>query len=206
MDGDGENGRGTMLDLVRTNVERRYGQATWAALLGRVRAVEGVEGNGASGLGARRGQGTDANAPSDALACWLGRQAVARAARDWPDVFERNPDLRALLLGLDGHTAGPASSGHDEASLAVRVHPAVDRELFVTVDGDGACCALIEGLIAGAAEHYGERIRLELLKCCKWGDNRCVIRVGFDAVDSQVDYRFAPLSAAEPTGRRVRVV
>lgn len=203
MDGDGENGTGTMLDLVRTNVERRYGQTTWAALLGRLRAVEG---NGASGLGARRGQGTDANAPSDALACWLGRQAVARAARDWPDVFERNPDLRAFLLGLDGRTGGRGFSGGDEVQLAVQVHHAVDRDLFVTVDGDGASCALIEGLIAGAAEHYGERIRLELLKCCKWGDNRCVIRVGFDAVDSQVDYRFAPLSAAEPAGRRVRVV
>lgn len=210
---------GSMLDVVRSNVERRFGRSTWAALVGGVDHgsrvgggdVEGSLGdagsaNGSRPAGRRESGRQGENAPSDALACWLGRQAIAGAARERPELFDRSPELRSFLASLDGCTVGPAADGEEVIPLAVEVHRSVDDDLFVTVDGEAACCALVEGLIAGAAEHYGERVRLELLKCCKWGDNRCVIRVAFDVVGSDVDFGFAPLSAAEPAERRARVV
>lgn len=194
---------GSVLDLVRTGVERRYGRTTWTALVG-----------GPERLVARPGDRPDPDSPaplvpdtpSEALACWLGRQAVALLARERPELFQGDRELRSFLFGLSGRTAAGGPGEVETVPLAVEVRPAVDSDLLVRVDGDGACCALVEGLIAGGADHYGERARIELLKCRRRGDNRCVIRVGFDVAGPEVDFRFAPLSAPEPVGRRVRVV
>lgn len=198
---------GTMLDLVRKNVERRYGRSTWATMVGGPdappAAPPGTREGGEDGGKPRPSAG---DAPSDALACWLGRQAVARVSLDGSDLLGRHGGLRSFLSSLDGRTAGPSLHGEEELSLTVGVFEAVDADLFVAVDGDGACCALVEGLIAGAADHYGERARLELLKCRKRGDNRCVIRVGFEAADRDAGLYFLPLSAEEPAGKGVRVV
>lgn len=196
---------GTMLDLVRRKVERRYGRATWATLVGAPKAPAADllgTGDQAAGTVAR----SAADTPSDALACWLGRQAVARVARDWPELLSRHGNLRAFLLGLDGRTAGPALHGEEHLSLAVRVFESVDGALVVTVDGNGACCALVEGLIAGAADRYEQSARLQLLKCRKRGDNRCVIRVGFDASEAEAEFHLSPLSAERSEVPRIRVV
>lgn len=194
---------GTMLDLLRKNVERRYGRTTWATLVG------GPEAPAAGRAVGREPNGAESranDAPSEALACWLGRQGVARVARDWPDLFDRHPDLRTFLTDLGGRTGGPALHGDDELSLGVSVFEGVDSDLFVRVEGEGSCCALVEGLIAGAAERYGERARLELLKCRHRGDNRCVIRVAFDVAEADGDLYFLPLSAERRAERRARVV
>jgi predicted hydrocarbon binding protein len=194
----------TMLDLVRKTVERRYGRTTWASLVG-APAVAGAPASGMDGeAGAPRSGPTEADVPSDALACWLGRQAVARLARQRPELFRRQRDLRTFLLALHRRTHGPALYEVALPSPAVDVYEAVDGQLLVSVVGEAACCALVEGLIAGAADRYGEAVRLELLKCRKRGDNRCVIRVSFDTADSDAGFYLAPLSAAD--GLRARVV
>lgn len=196
----------TLLDLVRKTVERRYGRATWTSLVG-APAVGGALVSGEEAQADASSNGSPAaDAPSDALACWLGRQAVARLARQRPELFRRHGGLRAFLLALHYRTAGPSLYDPERPSLAVGVHEAVDGQLLVSVDGQAACCAFVEGLIAGAADRYGERARLELLKCRKRGDNRCVIRVGFDAADADAGLYLAPLSAEAPAGPRVRVV
>jgi predicted hydrocarbon binding protein len=38
-------------------------------------------------------------------------------------------------------------------------------------------CAFAEGLLHGAADHYGERIEIERPACLKRGDDRCVLAV-----------------------------
>lgn len=196
----------TMLDLVRNTVERRYGRLTWTALVG-APAAEGGLASGEEGDARASSNGSlGADAPSDALACWLGRQTVARLAQERPDLFRRHQGLRPFLLALHDPTAGPALYNPERPSLSVDVHDAVDGQLLVSVDGDAACCALVEGLIAGAADRYGESACLALLKCRKRGDNRCVIRVSFQVADSDAGLHLAPLSAEAANGPRVRVV
>lgn len=38
-------------------------------------------------------------------------------------------------------------------------------------------CAFAEGLLHGAADHYGERLAIERPQCVKRGDDRCVLAV-----------------------------
>jgi len=40
-------------------------------------------------------------------------------------------------------------------------------------------CALAEGLIAGAAGHFSERVAVAQPECMRRGDARCVFRVSF---------------------------
>lgn len=196
-----------MLDLVRQSLKRRYGPRLWASLVGGAKSAGGDEAN----PGTREGGPLsaepmeDGDAPSDALACWLGRQAVPRIARRHPDLFGRHRDLRSFLVALDGRTAAPGPE--DEPPLAVHVAEAPDGDLLISVEGRGSCCALVEGVIAGAADHFGESALLELLKCRKRGDNRCVTRVAFQDVGARArGVYFVPLSAAagaEPAFRAV---
>lgn len=209
--------RSTTLETVRSQVERRYGRLTWAALVGspRVRAPGGSAGSPESPAGTSEGargraggepRALETGAPSDALACWLGRQAVARLAAEHPERFDGRRELRSFLLELDGRTAAKGPEDDEEFPLAVAVHPGLDGDLLVSVDGDGAACAFVEGLIAGAAECHDRPVGLELLKCRKHGDNRCVIRVILEVAAVEADFRFVPLSAEKSPGRRARVV
>lgn len=186
--------RSTTLDLVRTQMERRYGRLTWAALVG------------ASGTPSPETRELRTGAPSDALACWLGRQAMAWLAVERPERFDGRRGLRDFLLKLNGRVGSAEPGGDEEFPLDLAVHPGMDGDLLVSVDGGGAACAFVEGLVAGAAECHDRPVGLELLKCRKHGDNRCVLRVILEVAASESEFRFLPLSVGTPDGRRARVV
>jgi len=41
-------------------------------------------------------------------------------------------------------------------------------------------CSFAQGLIEGTAEHYGETVALEHLKCMTRGDDKCLLSVRFN--------------------------
>ncbi|MEK8022643.1 MAG: heme NO-binding domain-containing protein [Candidatus Hydrogenedentota bacterium] len=57
-----------------------------------------------------------------------------------------------------------------------------DRILILGYSSRRKLCALAEGLIEGAAEHYGERVLLEQTSCMHRGDDKCVIRCSFERI------------------------
>jgi predicted hydrocarbon binding protein len=40
-------------------------------------------------------------------------------------------------------------------------------------------CSFAEGLLLGAADHYGEQVTIEQPSCMKRGDDQCVIEITF---------------------------
>ena len=40
-------------------------------------------------------------------------------------------------------------------------------------------CSFAEGLLLGAADHYGEQLTIEQPRCMKRGDDQCVLEIAF---------------------------
>lgn len=150
---------GKLVGLMRDTLIRRYGEALWASLTGAVEVPDG--------------------APSDSLACWLGRDAVPAMTESYPSLFARHADLTSFIRGLgDELPAAGARDGGDEARVVFRHASTPDGQILLRIEADCVLCALIQGVIAGAAVHYGERVSITELKSRKRGDNVCVLQIG----------------------------
>lgn len=172
--------RGIVLELVGETLRKEYGGAPWLAPLAGAAAVAGNGSSAGAGRATPAHGGPPAevedSTPSDALVCWLGLQAVATMAERYPSLFRMHPGLRSFLRSLDGDP-GPGSAAGGAGLSPLRVRLSVDGELLISLPGGGRGCVLLKGVVAGAAAHYGERARIEELKCACRGDNRCVLRV-----------------------------
>jgi len=164
---------GMLLGLVRETLVKEYGQPMWDALIaaGSTRGPESV-GAGKTGDGA--------DLPSDALACWLARHSVPTLRDTYPSLFARHPDLESFVRAFGDELPAVVDRTGDPSSAGTfRYQDTPDGDLLVKIEAESPICALIEGLIAGAAVHYDEAVLIEELKCRKRGDNACLIRIAF---------------------------
>lgn len=100
--------------------------------------------------------------------------------RLYPAFFDIVADTRAFLLTIEARI-------HE--LVRATIPNAVPPRLAVSSNGDGSVdilytserrlCALLEGLVAGTASHYGERAELDKTACMKRGDDACVYRITF---------------------------
>ncbi len=150
---------GKLIGLVRDTVIDRYGEQLWESL--------------------ERPCGPEAEGtPSDALACWVGRDSVPALYETYPSLFERHSDFASFIRGLGDDLpamAGTQASGSTPVSFAFGDTP--DGSILLRVEADCSLCALIQGVIAGAAVHYDEQILLSELKSPRRGDNVCVLQI-----------------------------
>jgi len=160
---------GMLIGLVRDALVRQYGEELWDALEGRGQSAEG--------------------APSDSLACWLGRHAVPTLRETYPTLFSRHDSLRSFIRGLGDDL--PVSRDRVAPSVPMRFQAVdtPDGQILLRVEADCALCALIQGVIAGAAIHYDERVTIHQIKSRKRGDNVCLfeIEVGEPASSPETD-------------------
>lgn len=135
----------------------------------------------------------DEATPSDALACWLGRRSVPTLSETYPSLFSRHPNLTSFVLGL-GDDLPTVSSGQETdppVPLSFRQCTSPDGQILLRIEADGAICALVQGVLAGAAAHYREPLAVFPIKSPKHGDNACVLQLVVGAADA------APGSDAE---------
>jgi len=146
-----------LIGLMRTTLIRRYGEALWNSLMQDDAAVDG--------------------GPSDSLACWLGRDVVPEMEETYPSLFARHADLESFIRGLGDEL--PVSGIPDDGVLPVAFRHArsPDGQILLRVEADCVVCALVQGVIAGAAIHYGEQVSIEEIKSRKRGDNVCVLQM-----------------------------
>ena len=108
----------------------------------------------------------------------VGHAGMASLAMRYPAFFEPHAGLRPFLLALN-------TTIHPEVR---RLHPGAvipDFEqrfpephvIELGYLSERGRCDLAEGLVLGAAEHYGERVVVSQPTCVRRGDERCVIRV-----------------------------
>jgi heme-NO-binding protein len=178
--------KGIVFNLLAEIVEREYGVDAWDALL---------EQAGVDGVYTSLGSYPDADLlklvaaaastlrmPGDAIVRWFGRSALPLLADRYPGLFEGHRSTRMFLLTLNDII-------HPEVR---KLYPGADVPEFdydsssptVLVMGYRSTrklCAFAEGLIEGAAAHYGEDVSVEQPQCMNRGDEKCVLRVAFKA-------------------------
>ncbi len=111
----------------------------------------------------------------DAVLVLVGRHAFDRLARTAPGLLDQVPTLLELLGALDRII-------HPEV---MKLHPGATPPQF-TLDTGGdtpllryrshrRLCRLAEGLVLGAADHFGEPVAVEHRSCTLVGDAACVL-------------------------------
>jgi hypothetical protein len=174
--------KGIIFNLLEQVVTAEYGETTWDALLdasGTSGTYTAVGSYPDEDLGKLVAAASDAlGKPPDDLVRWFGRAALPLLYERHPVFFDAHKTTRPFLLTLNDV-----------------IHPEV-RKLFPgayapsfefdTSDPEGLglgyeshrdLCSFAEGLVEGAADHYGEHAVIEQTACTKRGDEKCVIRV-----------------------------
>jgi len=178
--------KGIIFNLLEDVVIDAHGEAAWDQLL----ADSGLDGAYTS-LGsypdadldklvaaASELRGTD----PDEIVRWYGREALPLLAKRYPDFFTPHESTRPFLLTLNDiihpeirkiYPGAQAPQFDFDAS-----EPQVLRMGYESTRG---LCAFGEGLIEGAADHYGEQVHLTQPVCVRNGDPKCVFEITFSS-------------------------
>ena len=96
----------------------------------------------------------------------------------FPGYYEESADTFAFLLGIEEkiHEVVRATiRGASPPMLHVRALS--DLGVLVSYTSERGLCTLLEGLVLGTAEHYGEEVSVEELQCMHRGDPGCVFSI-----------------------------
>ncbi|HEY1688487.1 MAG TPA: heme NO-binding domain-containing protein [Solirubrobacteraceae bacterium] len=178
--------KGIVFDLLEEIVAREHGDRTWDQLLERA-GVEGVYtslGNYPdSELMKLVAVATEMfEIPVPDVVRWYGRNAMPLLADRYPGFFEPHTDARSFVLTLNEII-------HPEVR---KLYPGADtpdftfdasqpQHLTMEYRSKRQLCALAEGLLYGAADHYGQSIEIEQPECMNRGDQRCLIQIAFSS-------------------------
>ena len=160
----GADGARTVFGTTVYSVAEAYPDEEFAELAGRAAAVTGL-------------------APEA-----LQREFGAFAARTtftrlFPAFFDIAGDSRTFLLTIEARIHELVRATIPNAvPPRLTVSPNGDDGVDVVYTSPRRLCALLEGLVAGTAAHYGERAELDETKCMRRGDGACVYRVRFAAL------------------------
>ena len=96
----------------------------------------------------------------------------------YPAYYDESGDTLTFLLGIEEriHELVRATiPGARPPELHVR--PLGAAGVLVSYTSDRRLCWLLEGLVLGTAEHYGEALVVEQIQCMHDGDAGCVVTV-----------------------------
>jgi hypothetical protein len=96
----------------------------------------------------------------------------------FPGYYQESADTFAFLLGIEEKI-------HEVVRATIRgafppklhVHALSDVGVLVSYTSERGLCKLLEGLVLGTAEHYGDEITVEEIQCMHRGDPGCVVTV-----------------------------
>jgi hypothetical protein len=176
--------KGVVFNLLERVVSEKYGEEVWDSLL----ETTGQEG-AYTAVGSYPDQdflslvgaaSAELDVPADDLVRWFGRSSLPLLREKYPAFFDHDstrsfiltlndvihPEVRKLFPGADVPDFDFHTSGDGDVTLGYRSA----RKL----------CSFAEGLIEGAAEHFGEEVTMEQSMCMKRGDEKCLIVCSFE--------------------------
>ena len=175
--------KGVVFNLLEQLVARDYGEGTWDALL----EASDLEGAYTS-LGSYPDEDlmklVDAAAEEldmspDEVVRWLGRNALPLFATRYPQLFEPHDSSQSFVLTLNEIIHPEVRKLYPGADVPVFDFSTRDGVLVMGYRSPRKLCAFAEGLLHGAADHYGERLTIEQPQCMNRGDDRCVLEIAF---------------------------
>jgi len=117
----------------------------------------------------------------DTVVRGFGRSAIPHFYERYPSFFAPHTTTRSFLLTLNDVIHPEVRKLFPGAyAPSFEFDISEDGVLGLTYESHRALCSFAEGLIEGAADHFGERVTIDQPRCIKRGDERCLIRVGFD--------------------------
>ena len=178
--------KGIVFNLLERVVAEQHGEQTWDAIL---------EAAGASGAYTSLGNYPDEElgrivvaasarlgVPPTDVVRWFGRSAIPLLARSHPAFFAPHRRTRDFLLTLNTIIHPEVRKLYRDAVVPeFRFETEEPNTLHIGYCSPRKLCALAEGFIQGAAEHYGETLTLEHPECMLRGDASCAIVARFAA-------------------------
>jgi hypothetical protein len=178
----GEFVKGVVYNLLEECVSSEYGEDTWDDLLESA-GLDGVY----TSLGSYPDEelfslvaaASDAlGQPADSIIRWFGRCAMPLLASQYPGFFEPHANTRAFVLTLNGIIHPEVRKLYSGADVPTFTFDGSSDDLLVMgYRSKRKLCAFAEGLLEGAAIHYGEEIAIEQPRCMLRGDERCVLEI-----------------------------
>ncbi|MBB6629291.1 heme NO-binding domain-containing protein [Nocardioides sp. KIGAM211] len=178
--------KGIIFNLVEDAVVAEHGEAVWDTLLD----AAGLEG-AYTALGdypdadlvALVGAGAAAlDVTPDDLTRHLGSAALLGLQRRYPQFFEPHTSAGDFLLTLNDVIHPEVRKLHRNASPPdFWFDGQTPDSLVIHYRSRRRLCALAEGMIVGAAAHYGQTATLEQTSCMNDGADHCVIHASFAA-------------------------
>lgn len=106
---------------------------------------------------------------------YLGRHAFPQLA---PEFFDAHANLLAALLHVDEEIHERVRAVVDGAvPPRLRVSALGDHGAVIAYTSERRLCALLEGLVHGTAEYYGEHVTVEHPQCMLRGEPACSLVV-----------------------------
>jgi hypothetical protein len=175
--------KGVVFNLLEQLVARDFGEETWDALLD----TSGLDGVFTS-LGSYPDEqfmrlvsaASDAlDMPADSVVTWFGRNAFPLFAARYPQLFEPHDSTRSFVLTLNDIIHPEVRKLYPGADVPEFDFAARDGLLVMGYRSPRKLCSFAEGLLLGAADHYGERLTIEQPSCMKRGDDQCTLEIEF---------------------------
>lgn len=177
--------KGVVFNLLEQLVVRDFGEDTWDALLD-ASELEGVY----TSLGSYpdddlaklvSAASVALGMPPDDVVSWFGRNALPLFATRYPQLFEPHHSTQAFVLTLNDIIHPEVRKLYPGADVPEFDFDVRDGVLVMGYRSPRKLCSFAEGLLLGAAQHYGERLTIAQPLCMKRGDDRCVLELAFSA-------------------------
>ena len=111
---------------------------------------------------------------------WFGRSAIPLLAERYRGFFLGHADTRAFLLTLNDIIHPEVRRLYPSAAPPRFDFKSVpDGSLRLGYRSERKLCALAEGFILGAADHYRQTVSIDHSICMHRGDNRCLLILHF---------------------------
>lgn len=176
--------KGIVFNLLEEAVSGDFGDATWDRLL---------DDAGLDGAYTSLGSYDDAEIvrlvevaskalqiPPQEVLRWFGRRAMPLLVKRYPQFFGAHTSARTFLLTLNSLIHPEVRKLYPGATPPVFDFDTSDSDtLVIGYNSARRLCALAEGFMQGAAEHYRERAELRQPQCMHDGADKCVFHVQF---------------------------
>lgn len=176
--------KGVVFNLLEAIVSRELGDDVWDDLLD----ASDLDGAYTSLGGYPDAQffalvGTASTAlgkPAEEVVRWFGRNALPLLAKSYPQFFEPHRSTRSFVLTLNDIIHPEVRKLYPGADVPVFDFDTSSDELLVMgYASPRRLCAFAEGLIEGAADHYGETVSIHQPQCMLRGDSKCTLEIEF---------------------------
>jgi len=116
----------------------------------------------------------------DAIVTWFGAKAMPYFAERYPQLFDPHSNARSFVMTLNNIIHPEVRKLYPGATVSdFEFDSSSPDVLLMGYSSPRKLCSLAEGLLIGAADHFGERVSIDQPECMKRGDSRCLLAIRF---------------------------